>query len=273
MDEQITIIYYFCHEILKGLGHKDHPQCQMNGAEVMTTGLVAARFFKGHHDLACQFLKEQNYIPDMLTKSRFNRRLHQIPEFYWQSVTVFLGEVFKEGNETQEYVIDSFPISVCKNIRISRCRIYQDEEYRGYCAAKKEYFYGLRVHAVVTGKGELVQWVLAEGSRHDMAVFKNLDLDLPEASTLYGDKAYNDYQYEDLLRDAIKVDLKPLRKKNSKRPFPLCVRYVQSKVRKIVETVGSQLNQLLPKTIHAVTARGFELKVGLFALTCAFQLL
>jgi hypothetical protein len=262
MNEQIITLDYICDEILKNCGYKDHPHCQMNGAEIMTTALVAALFFQGHHQVSQDFLKEHNYIPDMLSSSRFNRRLHQIPEFYWQAVSAFLGEVFKAGNETQEYVIDSFPISVCKNIRISRCRIYQEEEYRGYCAAKKEYFYGLRVHAVVTERGELVQWVLAKGSQHDMAVFKDFPLDLPKTSILYGDKAYNDYQYEEFLLEALQVELKPLRRKNSKRAFSYCVRYVQSKVRKIVETVGSQLNPLLPKTIHAVTARGFELKVG-----------
>lgn len=36
-------------------------------------------------------------------------------------------------------------------------------------------------------------------------------------------------------------------------------------VRKIVETTGSLVERLLPKSIHAVTAKGFELKVALFA--------
>jgi hypothetical protein len=32
----------------------------------------------------------------------------------------------------------------------------------------------------------------------------------------------------------------------------------------MVETAGSLLERLLPKSIHAVTAEGFELKVALF---------
>ncbi len=36
-----------------------------------------------------------------------------------------------------------------------------------------------------------------------------------------------------------------------------------------VVTTGSRLEQLIPKSIHAVTARGFELKVGLFVVACS----
>jgi len=44
-------------------------------------------------------------------------------------------------------------------------------------------------------------------------------------------------------------------------------------VRKRVETTASQINALLPKSIHAVTSKGFELKVMLFVLAFAFQCL
>ena len=42
--------------------------------------------------------------------------------------------------------------------------------------------------------------------------------------------------------------------------------YVQRYYRKRVETVGSQIERLLPKSIHATSPGGFELKVSLFVL-------
>lgn len=42
---------------------------------------------------------------------------------------------------------------------------------------------------------------------------------------------------------------------------------------KDVETTGSLIERLLPKSIHAVTARGFELKVALFVLACSINFL
>jgi hypothetical protein len=43
--------------------------------------------------------------------------------------------------------------------------------------------------------------------------------------------------------------------------------------RKVVETTGSLIAQLLPKHIHAVTPRGFELKLALFVLASSFHFL
>jgi hypothetical protein len=41
----------------------------------------------------------------------------------------------------------------------------------------------------------------------------------------------------------------------------------------MVETTGSLIERLLPKHIHAVTPRGFEIKVALFALACSLNYL
>jgi hypothetical protein len=43
--------------------------------------------------------------------------------------------------------------------------------------------------------------------------------------------------------------------------------------RKIIETTGSLVERPLPKSIHAVTPQGFELKVALFVLACSFSYL
>jgi len=48
---------------------------------------------------------------------------------------------------------------------------------------------------------------------------------------------------------------------------------MQHAIRKIVETTGSLIERLLPKSIHAVTARGFELKVALFVLASSINFL
>jgi site-specific recombinase XerD len=57
----------------------------------------------------------------------------------------------------------------------------------------------------------------------------------------------------------------------SKRPLPPWLRYLQAYFRKAIETTGSLLERLLPKSIHAVTAVGFELKVVLFVLALSIS--
>lgn len=90
---------------------------------------------------------------------------------------------------------------------------------------------------------------------------------MQQGSTLTGNKAYNDYAYEDLLQE-VGLSLIPLRKVISKRPVDLALTYLMARARKAVETTGSVIERLLPKHIHSVTARGFELKIGCFVIAC-----
>lgn len=269
MDTQIIVVFCLCDDILKSLHHREDSQRQMSDAEVMTTALVAMLYFNGNFALASCYMYEQGYIPTMLSRSRFNRRLHGIAELF---LTLFLrlGDTWKKLNERSVYVIDSYPIMVCDNYRIQRSKIYQGEDFRGYVSSKKRYFYGLRIHLMVTEQGEPVEFFLMPGACGDTSALALCNFDLPEQSWIIGDKAYNNYTMEDLMREA-GIELLPLRKKNSRRPVPPYMTYLQASIRKVVETTGSLIERLLPKSIHAVTAKGFELKVALFVLACSIN--
>jgi len=257
--------------MLKSLHHYEDRQCQMSDAEVMTTAIIAMLYFKGNFCLASRYMYEQRYIPNMLSRSRFNRRLHRIADLF---LTLFLrlGETWKQLNEKSVYVIDSYPIAVCDNYRIKRSKIYRGEDFRGYIASKKRYFYGLRIHILVTEQGEPVEFFLEPGAFSDTSALALYNFDLPEGSFVTGDKAYNNYTIEDMMREA-GLELIPIRKKNSLRPLPAYMTYFQACIRKMIETTGSLIERLLPKSIHAVTAKGFELKVALFILACSINFL
>jgi len=243
----------------------------MTDAEVMTTAIVAALDYGGNLEKARRMLQAEGYIPNMLRKSRFNRRWHRNAHLF---LTLFslLGETWKQLNNNSIYVIDSFPVTVCDNYRIWRCRLYRGEEFRGYQASKKRYFYGLKIHLMITETGQPVEFFLTSGNYSDASALKLYHFDLPEGAKLTGDKAYNDYDVEDVINEA-GLSFIPLRKKNSKRPVPPWVHYLRSSYRKLIETTGSLIEQLLPKHIHAVTSRGFELKVALFVLACSINYL
>jgi hypothetical protein len=78
---------------------------------------------------------------------------------------------------------------------------------------------------------------------------------------------------EDVLLEAAHIQLCPIRKKNSKRTLPPYIAYVQHYYRKMIDTVGSLLERMLPKTILAVTPAGCALKVLLFALAYSINCL
>jgi hypothetical protein len=265
MDEKILAMYCLCTDVLKALGHVEDPQHKMSDAEVITTGLVAMVFFRGNFEAARALLSAPQYIPCMLSRSRLNRRLHGLKELGLPLFELF-GNIWKHLNTEAINIIDSFPVAACDNDRIPRAKLYQHKEYRGYLASKERYFYGLRIHLLVTKDGQPVECYLTPGSYSDIHVLKTFQFDIPEGSCIYADKAYNDYELEDMMIEAAHIQWCPMRKKNSKRAVPPYIAYVQHYYRKIIETVGSLIERMLPKTIHAVTAEGFELKVFLFIL-------
>ena len=272
MNNEIVAIYCLCDDILKAMNHRSDKQQQMSDAEVMTTAIVAAIYFCGNFEKARKQLSEPHYIPTMLSKSRLNRRLHRIEPTLLTVVEV-LGQAWKQLNPDDIYSIDSFPIPICDNIRISRSKLYDGQEaYRGYQSSKKRYFYGVKIHLMVTEAGEPVEFFLTPGSFADVKGLKVFPFALPENSVVYADKAYTDYEVEDLLLDAEKIHLSAMRKSNSRRPVPAYVQFVQHYKRKIIETSGSLISQFLPKSIHAVTSSGFELKIMLFVLALSVNL-
>jgi hypothetical protein len=124
---------------------------------------------------------------------------------------------------------------------------------------------------MVTKDGQPVEYFLTPGSFGDVDALKYYAYELPDGSIIYADKAYNDYEIEDLLKEVDHIALIPIRKKNSKRALPPEVSFVQHYYRKMIETAGSLIEQLLPKSIHAVTSQGFELKVALFVIASSLN--
>jgi hypothetical protein len=269
MEDRIDFIYGIVDDILKAMNHQEDKQRTMSDSEIITLAVIAMLEFGGNFERAKRWLYPR-YIKHQLSRSRFNRRLHNVKDLL-QTVFVHLAEVFKQANHESVYVIDSFPLQVCDNIRIPNCKIYQAEEYRGYKASKKRYFYGLKIHLLITASGEPVEFFLTPGAFADVEALDGYDFNLPEGSTVYADKAYNDYNCEDLLLESSEINLLPMRKSNSKRPLPPFVVYLQSRARKMIETSGSLIERILPKSIHAVTAKGFELKAALFVIAFAFS--
>lgn len=263
MEDDILTTYVLCDELLNALELRDDPQATVGMAEVMTLQLTAARFFHGNLKQTLGFLTEYQYMP-MLSERRLNRRIHAIPVSVWEALGQILGATFKAVNPTQEYCLDSFPVPVCDNIRIRRCHLYHEDAFRGYIASKRRYFYGLRVHMLVTASGHPVDFLLRPGAESDVAVLKDLNFDLPTQSHGYADKIYNDDAHEALLLEALGIYFEPLRKRNSTKDTSYLNEQYNAVIRKRIETAFSQITALFPKSIHAVTARGFELKVICF---------
>lgn len=262
MADKTIAIYCFIDDFLKATGHQTDPHCKLNDAEIATTALMAALYFSGNHAKACHYMQQHHGLK-MIDKSGFNRRLHRM-EATLLTLFRFLANTLKELNLSARYIIDSFPVAVCRNCRIPVCKLLRGKAYHGYNEAKKEYFYGFKVQVIVSADNLPIDFFFSAGSFADVTAFQAMNLDLPAGSDLYGDKGYVDYELEDLYASCEGIHLQIPRKSNSLRPDAPWDVFLKKHFRKPIETVFSEITNLFGRQIHAVTAKGFLLKLFLF---------
>lgn len=266
METFVILAYCVVDDALKKIKFYDDLQTKVSSAQIMTTIIVAARFFKGNHADAQRFLHEHKYFHYRLSASRFNRRFHAIPRAAYAEIMRLFGEYAKTTNETFEFAEDSFPVGACDNIRIKRNKLFDPQTHLGYIASKKRYFLGLRVHMIVAMNRLPVEFSILPASVGDNKASKDFEFNLPQGSIVYADKAYNDYKHEADLLKKKNIVLLPIRKENSTKQRTPEEEQLIRRRRKSVETTFSLITQLIPKTIHAVTQPGFLKKLICFVL-------
>jgi hypothetical protein len=263
MYDRTLAIYCFVDDLLKAMQHTEDSRSQFSDSEVVTTAFVAMLNFGGNYERARHLLRASGMMPRMLSRSRFSRRLSRLADLLGLLFHE-LGLVIKELNTESRYSLDSFPVAVCDNIRISRCRLAQGELWRGYSASKRRYFYGLKVQVVATVEGMPVECCILPGSLADIDGLAELPLSLPAGAQVAADSAYTYYEWEDHLAEQDQVHLLVARKTNSKRRDPPPAHDYKQWLRRRIETVFGEIAKLFPKKIHATTLSGFILKIGLF---------
>lgn len=268
-DSKIIALYCIVDDILKALRHTEDCRVRINDAEIITTAFVSALYFGGHQDNARHFMKLKGYVPDMLDKSRYCRRLHRLSELLLLMFAA-MGKQLKDMAGAANYRLDSFPVAVCDNIRINRSKVLQGEQFRGKHAAMRRYFYGVRVQ-VMTLDGIPVEFCMVPGSEHDSRSLGKLPFDVAPESSIYMDAGYTDYLSEDDLFEAELIHAKVCRRSNSKRKDEPHVAFLKQQMRKQIETDFSMIKAKMLRNVHAVTKDGFLLKVALFVIAYTFD--
>ncbi len=152
MCDSTLAIYCFIDDFLKASGHTEDSRAEVADAEVITIAITAMRHFGGNFNRARLILTELGLIRRLLSRSRFSRRATRLTDLIHRLFHQ-LGSVLKDLHWESRYLLDSFPVPICDNIRIKRCRLVKDERYRGKISSKRRYFYGVRVQIMATADG------------------------------------------------------------------------------------------------------------------------
>ncbi len=157
-------IYCLADDLLKGMNHKEHNDRKTTDGQVITTALVSALCFRGNRTMSLAYMGS-HVFDGMPKRSGFTKRLHKLKETL-MFILLRIGRISRYMCREMEYIIGSFPVKACHNIRISRCKLFRDERYRGCNASKREHFYGVKIQLVTTADGIPVEMYLVQGAEH-----------------------------------------------------------------------------------------------------------
>ena len=171
--------------------------------------------------------------PNLLSYTRF---LEVMP-----SVLIPLCSYFTslKGKPTGVEFVDSTCIKVCHNLRIPRHKTFQGIAQRG--KGTMGWFYGFKLHLIVSYRGEIVAAKLTTGNVHDTKPVNELADGLTDK--LYGDKGYISKALESNLFEKGVTFITTVRKNMKAKAISLWDRAMLSK-RFIIETINDQLKNI-----------------------------
>ncbi len=243
-------------------GSKRGPKAVMSASEVMT--LVIHFHQAGYRNLKHYYQKHvcehlQAEFPKLVSYGRFVELVRHVA----LPLCAFLQS--RMGCTTGVAFIDSTPLAVCHNRRISRHRVFKDLAARG--KNSMGWFYGFKLHLIVSDIGELLAVQVTPGNVDDRKPVEALSADL--FGKLFGDKGYlSQALFETLFERGLEL-ITSLRK-NMKGQLMLLSDRLLLRKRFLIETITDQLKNIsqIEHTRHRSPANfAVNLLAGLIAYT------
>ena len=260
-SDLFLLIFVWIDELLKenpAVLRRPGPDPIVSDAEMMTLMLMQALAGEISDEAWLRRVARDfgDCFPRLPERTRYQRR-RAILESALKYLVDFIQSAL--GEDPRLRVIDSAPIPVCHNVRARRCRSFAGEATWGWCAAKKAYFYGFRLHLLITEQGLPVAWTVLTAKCHDR---KGLDALTADQSglDLYGDSACL-VRAKDRQRFAAKDITITAAPKRNMKPLPRRKARILKRVRFRVDWVLGLLSRVfgvqktLARSAHALLER------------------
>lgn len=176
------------------------------------------------------------WFPGLSSRSAFVRQaanLWQYKELLQQRLAVELG-AFADS----VHLVDGIPIPLCCFSRAPRCRSFKGEAAYGYCAAKKQTYYGFHGHLLISATGVITGFTLtpANGSEREAL----WDMVQTIHGLLIGDKGYLCAALKQELKQ-VGVELETALRANMRDTRDPAGVALLKRTRRLIETVIGQL--------------------------------
>jgi hypothetical protein len=212
----------------------------LKDSEVLTIEIVGEFLGKDCDKTIWEYFRSHwlHFFPKLPDRSNFARQaanLHVIKKILQESLASSLGAF---GD--QLHIVDGLPMPVCKFARAYFSQIFKGDASYGYCAAKKERYYGFRGHIVINSNGVVTAATFTQANIDERDVCPELAEDI--TGFLLGDKGFiRPELYEELKARGLYLQT-PLRD-NMQEERPKSFLQWMMGTRRLVETVIGQLTE------------------------------
>ena len=258
MENQLVELYLFACHIYFTRSETCFQRLSNNAQPDFTDQELVAIYLFGHlHGLfekkaIHKFIDKywRHYFPRLPAYQTFVARLNQLEQTF-QTIGGYLNELLAENRTPElDHIIDSVPVMLAQGGHAYRARVARDVSDVGYCASKKMYFHGVRLHTIAQRRcGAMplpAQIWLREGSCHDLQSVREQAVRLPD-SALIGDKAFPDPTLQQMLAGQ-RTTLLAARKKPKGKELSAAEKHYNQLVSRLRQPNESFFKWLIDKT-------------------------
>lgn len=235
-DFMQAFLPFWYQKLLESSSIKRLRKPQLSESEIMT---IVIHFHQSHYrDFKAYYQKHvqehlSSEFPKLVSYGRFVELMPRV----LVPLLFYLNE--KKGKCTGISFVDSTPIKVCHNRRISRHKVFAGLAARGKTTTG--WFYGFKLHLVVNEKGDLLAFRISPGNIDDRKPVPTLTKAL--FGKLFGDKGYIS---QALFEELFERDLQLITgiRSNMKNRLMLLSDKALLRKRSIIETINDQLKNI-----------------------------
>jgi hypothetical protein len=216
------------------------PSPELKDSEVMTMEIVGEFLGMDCDKAIWEYFKRHwaHFFPKISDRSNFARQaanLYVVKRLLQENIAAKLNAF-----EDELHMVDGLPIPICKFARAHFSKIFKGEVAYGYCATKKERYYGFRGHIVISSTGVVTAAAFTKANVDERDVCPELVEKIN--GLLLGDKGFIRPELQEFLKKK-GLHLQTSLRENMKDDRPKSFLKWLIGTRRLIETVIGQLTE------------------------------
>lgn len=229
---------------------------KLSDEEVMTIYLYGImekrRTIKEIYDYTKKHLWD--WFPDLPSYVGFVQRLNKVSHLFELLFGQVQNELICERKDLGEVVlIDSTPVILAGQGRRFKAKVaHEMASSDGYCAAKKLYYHGVKIHiCAIRQEGSLPIPLfvhVTNAGEADIRVYEKILQELPSGIKIFADKAYQTEDKPIKIQDNEKVLLSPVKKKKGQKTLSFYQSLLSTAISSVRQPIESLFNWIIENT-------------------------